>query len=367
MGCWKKPVWNEYTREELFRIEIGAPDRAAARRVRENWDALAKPIDGMGRFERLTAKIGGMVGSARLDLGKKAVVVFCADNGIVEERVSQSGQEVTAAVARSMARGRSPVCLLAKAAGADVFPVDIGIASEKPIPGLLDRKVRRGTRNFRKEAAMEETEAIRAIAAGIGMAQSCAENGYGVLAAGELGIGNTATSSAVAAALLRCGADEVTGRGAGLSDAGLRRKRCIVDGAVEKHGLAGADALAVLASVGGLDIAGLAGLCIGGALFRVPIVLDGAISLAAALTAERMFPGVREFLLPSHKGREPAAGKILKELGMRPVLDADLALGEGTGAVMFFPLLDLALSVYRDGAAFSEIDVAPYKRRMQEG
>ncbi len=363
MGCFGKPNWDKFTREELSRIRIGTLDRAVGERVQKNWDRVAKPIDGLGRLESLIARIGGITGTDRPDLSKKAVLVFCADNGIVEEKVSQSGSEVTAAVARSMAAGTSPVCRMAKAVGADVIPVDIGIRQEEPIPGVLSRKVRRGTGNFRKEEAMAEEEAIRAIAVGMDLVRACKEEGYGILAAGEMGIGNTASSSAVAAALLGCRAQEVTGRGAGLSDEGLRRKCLVVDEAVQKHGLMGADALRVLSAVGGLDIAGLAGCYIGAALYRVPVVLDGAISLAAALVAERLFPGAKEFWLPSHKGREPAAGKILGELRFHAILDADLALGEGTGAVMLFPLLDMALEVYYGGADFSDIRIAPYERK----
>ena len=266
------------------------------------------------------------------------------------------------AVAKSMARKGSSVCKMAQSIGAETIPVDIGINSEESIPGVLDRKVRPGTRNFLKEPTMTEEETVRAIVTGIELVQDCKEKGYGLLATGEMGIGNTTTSSAVTAALLQCEAEEVTGRGAGLTDQGLTRKQQVVRTALETYDLWHADAFTVLQTVGGLDIAGLTGMCIGGALWHIPIVLDGVISMAAALVAEHLFPGVREYLIPSHLGKEPAAVKLADALQLSPVIHAGMALGEGTGAVMMFTLLDMAMSIYGQSATFSEIAVEQYKR-----
>ncbi len=349
----EKHIWNEKAK---------APDEAARRRVLKNWDAIAKPIDGMGRFETMTAQIGAITGTDRIDISKKAVVIMCADNGIVEENISQSGQDVTIAVARAMGMRQSSVCKMAKAAGADIIPVDIGINSVEPIQGVLDRKVRNGTNNFRKEPAMTEEEAIRAIAVGIDTVNECREKGYRILATGEMGIGNTTTSSAVTAALIGGGVGEVTGRGAGLDDAGLERKKRIITEAIEKYDLKHEKPLRVLATVGGLDIAGIAGICIGGALFHIPVVLDGVISMAAALLAERMMSGTKDYLLASHKGKEPAMAKLIGELGLDPVIDAGLALGEGTGAVMLFSLLDMALEIYNGGMTFHDMKIEQYDR-----
>ena len=362
MGCLEMSVWNKYTREELGQITVKAPSEESRKRVLENWDAVAKPIDGMGRFETLTAQIGAIIDMDKIDISKKAVIIMCADNGIVEEGVSQSGQEVTTAVAESMAKKQSSVGRMAEVIGADTIPVDIGINRMEAIEGVVDKKIRCGTRNFRKEPAMTEQEAIRAIATGIDMVGSCKEAGYKILATGEMGIGNTTTSSAVAAALLKCEAGKVTGRGAGLSDAGLLRKQQLIAEAIEKYDLYHTDALTVLASVGGLDIAGLTGVCIGGAIFHVPIVLDGVISMVAALLAERIVPGTKAYLLPSHKGKEPAVELLMRELEVEPVIDGRLALGEGTGAVMMFSLLDMALGIYRDRTTFSDIQIEQYQR-----
>lgn len=362
MECLERPGWNSYTREELMKITVKAPDEDIRRRILRNFDHIAKPIDSLGRFEALAAQIGAVQGTEKIDISKKAVIIMCADNGIVEEGISQSGQEVTLAVVKNMADRKSSVGRMAEVAGADTIPVDIGVNHKEKIPGVVDKKIAFGTRNFRKEPAMTEDEAVRAIFTGIEMVSECKEKGYKLLATGEMGIGNTTTSSAIAAALLKCEAAEVTGRGAGLSDEKLIHKQKLIAEAIDQYGLKEADALQVLRTVGGLDIAGLTGVCIGGALYQVPVVLDGVISMAAALLAERIVPGTKDYLLPSHKGKEPAVERLAKELGIEPVIDGGLALGEGTGAVMMFSLLDMALSVYQDSASFSDIRIKQYER-----
>lgn len=364
MGCSEKPVWPEAAGAGWKRPVLTPPDEAVRAQVFKNWDSIAKPLDGMGSFEALTARIGSISGSDRIDLSKKAVLVLCADNGVVEEGVSQSGQEITAVMARAIAEGKSCVCRMAQGVGADVLPVDIGINRDGPLPGVLDRNIRRGTRNFNREPAMTEEETLRAIGVGVELVRSCREKGYAILATGEMGIGNTTTSSAVAAALLGCGADAVTGRGAGLDDGGLRRKKQVIQNAIARYGLEGADPLRILSSVGGLDLAGLTGICIGGALFHVPIVLDGIASMTAALAAARLLPGTEAFLIASHRGKEPAAALLEKALGLSPVIFGELALGEGTGAVMLLSLLDLALRIYNGRTGFDQLQIAPYERHM---
>ena len=350
------------TKETLDKLKLDTPDLKVYKKVLENWDRIAKPLDGMGRFETITAKIGAILGTDEIDISKKAVIIMCADNGIVEEGISQSGQDVTMAVVKQMAKGASSVGKMAAAIGADTIPIDIGINSREKIPGVLDRKIRCGTRNFMKEAAMTEKEAVRAIFTGVEVAADCKQKGYHILAAGEMGIGNTTTSSAMAAALLKCEVDDVTGRGAGLCDEKLQHKKQVIKEAIEKYKLYEAEPLRVLETVGGLDIAGLAGVCIGGGLLHIPVVLDGVISITAALLAERLVPGTMQYLIPSHKGKEPAVEKLLKELKLEPVIDGRMALGEGTGAVMMLSLLEMALCVYRGKTLFSDIQVKQYER-----
>lgn len=362
MECLQMPVFKSYVREELEQIKIEPPDEQIRRQVQKNWDRVAKPLDSLGRFETLTAQIGAILRTDSPDVSKRAVLIFCADNGIVEEGVSQCGQEVTEAVARSMGKKTSSVCKMAQCAKADTIPIDIGIHGNSRIPGVRDQKIRCGTRSFAREPAMTEEETMKAIVAGIEMVRECKEAGYRILATGEMGIGNTTTSSAVAASILRCDPVLLTGRGAGLSDAGLLRKQQLIAQAIQRYRLYEADPFTVLKTVGGLDLAGLAGVCVGGALFHVPIVLDGVISMTAALVAEHLFPGTKEYLLPSHRGKEPAVSLLMEELQLEPVIDGKMALGEGTGAVMLFPLLDMAFSVYEVQTTFEDIEIAPYER-----
>ncbi len=344
------------------KYKITPLDPAIYDAVKANWDTVAKPLDGLGHFEQMTSQIGAIQDSTSVDISPRAVVIMCADNGIVEEGVSQSGKEVTFAVAQSMGRRKSSVCRMAKACNTDVIPVDIGIDDERTIDGVENEKVACGTRNFAKEPAMTTEETLAAIETGVRVVKQCKEKGYRILATGEMGIGNTTTSSAITAALLHRIAAETTGRGAGLDSAGLSRKQHVIQAAIDKYGLYRADAFRVLQTVGGLDIAGLTGVFIGGAVYHVPILLDGLISAAAALLAKRLIPGTEQFMIASHMGKEPAAKAILAELGLKPVIYADLALGEGTGAVMLFPLLELVMSVYNGHTGFSCLNMEPYER-----
>jgi len=362
MECLEKHIGNKSTKEALSALSVNPPDEAIYQNILQNWDNVAKPLDGMGNFEALIAQIGAILRTAEPDISKKAVIIMCADNGIVAEGVSQSGQEVTVAVAAQMAKNASSVGKMATLIGADTIPVDIGINTRESIPGIRNRKIRCGTRNFKKEPAMTEEETIQAIFTGIDIVSECREKGYRILATGEMGIGNTTTSSAVAAALLKCDVKEVTGRGAGLDDEKLFQKQRVIAEALQKYELVGADPLRILETVGGLDIAGLAGVCIGGGLFHIPIVLDGVISMTAALLAEKIVPGTVRYLLASHKGKEPAVERLTNALKLAPVIDGKMALGEGTGAVMMFSLLEMALRVYQNRTTFADMQLQQYER-----
>ena len=332
------------------------------------WDSIAKPLDGLGELERIIVKIAAMQGTPDVEISPSALYIFCADNGIIREGVSQSDASVTAAVTRSMAKGRSSVCFMARNAGIEVCPVDIGILEDINDPGIRNCKVRRGTEDFLEAPAMTEEEALDAIRRGIDLAAEAAARGVRLLLAGEMGIGNTTTSAALAAALQAYSVDEVCGRGAGLSDDGLRRKREVILRGTERYGFGKEpvtdpqEALRAMSCVGGLDIAGICGLFIGGAIHRIPVVIDGLICAAAALAAEKLVPGTKAYMLASHAGRGCTVRLILEELGLTPVLQADLALGEGTGAVLLKPLLDMALAVYNGDTLFSDLSMEPYRR-----
>ncbi len=351
---------------KLENIKPADPD--VYKKIHENWDSIAKPLRSLGRFEEMTARIGAVLHADDIGIRRRALIVMCADNGIVEEGVSQSGQDVTAAVAGWLGRGESSVCRMAETAGTDIIPVDIGINMDGSPEGVIDRKIRKGTADFLKEPAMTEGELEQAIETGIDLVRDLKDKGYTIIATGEMGIGNTTTSAAVCAALLNLPADRVTGRGAGLDDARFARKKEIVDRALAIHGLTANDSekdrdqtKKVLQTVGGLDIAGLTGVFLGGALYNIPIVIDGFISAVAALAAERQLSGTKDVMIASHLGREEGMKHVLNELGLRPVIDADMALGEGTGAVMLFPLLDTVLELYHEGLRFENTEVGQYR------
>lgn len=335
-------------------------DKEAVRKSKYHWDHIAKPLNGLGKMEKLVSKIAGIQGKEEVEIKKKAIVVMCSDNGVCCEGVTQTGKEVTAIVTENFAKGITSVNAMSKAAGADVFPVDIGVDGDLKEPDVLKRKVAYGTNNIKTGPAMTKEQARKAIHIGIDIVRTLKQKGYEIIGTGEMGIGNTTTSSAVASVLLNVDPAEVTGKGAGLSYEGILHKTEVIREAIRVNQPDRTDSIDILSKVGGFDIAGLMGVFLGGAMYHIPIVIDGVISAAAALLAKQAVPVAVEYMIPSHLGKEPAAALIMKELGLEPVIHAELALGEGTGAVLLFPLLDLTMSVYNQNKTFDEIDVEAY-------
>ncbi len=348
------------TVEEAVKL-VKEPDGTAALEAALRWDKVAKPLNSLGELEKDIIRIAGAQGSSRISIGRKAIAVMCADNGIVREGVTQTGQEVTAIVAGNMAAGRSCVCIMATQAGADVIPVDVGMASKTPVEGVLMRRVADGTRSFLEGPAMSREEAVQAIETGIALAVELKSQGYELAGSGEMGIGNTTTSSAVLSVLLDAEPEAVTGRGAGLTTEGYRRKIRVIKEGLALHRPDRRDPVDVLSKVGGLDLAALAGFYVGCGLCRLPVVLDGLITGAAALAAAGLCPNVKGYLLASHRSAEPAGGLVLDALGLTPVIQAGMCLGEGTGAAACFPLLDMAAAVYGQMSSFEEIHVEQYE------
>ena len=348
------------TLEEVIQGIVPA-DQEAMRRAKARWDSIAKPLGSLGALEDAVIRIAGMTGSPDVDISKRAVVVMCADNGVVAEGVTQTGQEVTAIVAENMSTGDTSVCAMSRAAGAEVVPVDIGTVT--PLKGARIRQkcVRRGTANMTQGPAMSREEAVQAILAGVEVARELRGQGVRLLATGEMGIGNTTTSSALAAVLLDRPVEDMTGRGAGLSSEGLQRKIRAIETAIQVNRPDASDVLDVLHKVGGLDIAGLAGVFLGGALYRTPVLVDGFISSVAALVAARLCPQCKDYMLGSHASEEPASQLVLSELNLRPFLYAGMRLGEGTGAVAVMPLLDMGLAVYREMTTFEDTNIEAYQ------
>lgn len=335
---------------------VSAECREAAQR---HWNTLAKPLGSLGVLEEDVVKLAALTRRKQIALRRRTLLVFCGDNGVVAQSVSQSDASVTAAVASALGRGDSTVNYMAAAAGCIVLPVDVGMNAPAP-PGVLGRKIRHGTGDITQEPAMTREECLRAVEAGVRLAEEQAKNGTDILLLGEMGIGNTTTSAAVASVLLGCPPEQLTGRGAGLSDAGLQRKIQAVRQAVAAQRPDPKDPIDVLAKVGGLDLAALCGVCLGGARYRVPVLLDGVITNTAALCAVRLCPAVKDALIASHVSEEPAARRLLDAMGLRPCIAAGLHLGEGSGAVLALPLLDQALAVYNSGHTFDALGIEAY-------
>lgn len=331
--------------------------RARMEAAKYRLDHIAKPLGALGRLEEVIIRLAGM-DELRRDF-QKCAVVMCADNGVVAEGVTQTGSDVTAVVAGNILRGAASVCCMAGIAGADVLAVDIGMAVD--VPGVLTCKVAYGTENFRKMPAMTREQAETAVLRGIEVARERHAAGYTMLSAGEMGIGNTTSSSAVASVLLGQPPARMTGRGAGLSAPQVQHKIHVIEDAIACNAPNPNDPIDVLAKVGGYDIAGMCGLFLGGALCRIPVVIDGFISSVSALLAKRLCPAAADYMIASHLSAEPAAAPVMEALGFTPLLDIGMALGEGTGAVSVMPLIDMALRVYFDMPTFGETGIEEYK------
>lgn len=338
--------------------KIRPVDVAAMAAAKQHWDGLGKPLGSLGRLEKALIQIAGIQRTGDVHIDRKALVIMCADNGVVEEGVTQCGQEVTATVAENFLDEKSCVAIMCRRAGTKICPVDIGMAVDTP--RVEKRKIAYGTKNMAKEPAMTREQAVQALEVGIHMVEELKEKGYGIVATGEMGIGNTTTSSAVTAVLLEQDPAEVTGRGAGLSGTGLKKKISVIRDAIALHKPKKEDPIDVLAKVGGLDIAGMAGVFLGGAACRIPVVADGFISCVAALCAIRICPAVKDYVITSHKSKEPATMMILEALDIPVFLDCDMCLGEGTGAVTIYPILDMALAVYGGMCTFSDNQMENY-------
>lgn len=326
----------------------------------ERWSAVAKPLGSLGLLEEMIERIAAVQGSADVDISKRAAVVMCADNGVVAEGVTQSDSEITAVCARSIAEGESNINIIARTFGAEVFAYDVGIARDIDCAELPRYKTAYGTGNIAAEPAMTVSQAESAITVGLDAVRELSERGYKIIITGEMGIGNTTTAAAVAAAVLGLSPREVTGRGAGLDSAGLERKISAVERALALHKPSAGRPVELISKIGGFDIAAMTGLFLGGAVYRVPVIIDGVISAAAAALAALINENSRNYMLASHTSEEPAAKGLLEFIGVKAPINAGLRLGEGTGGAMLLPLLDAALAVYNSSHSFESLQMERY-------
>lgn len=337
---------------------IGPLHREVMAEVRRHLDQLTKPAGSLGVLEDIVTQLGGITGQPFPDVSKKAVVVMAADHGVVMEGVSAYPQEVTAQMVQNFVRGGAAINVLARHTGATVVVVDVGVAGPVASPQVRACKIRPGTANIARGPAMSRDEAVRALEVGIELASELAAQGYQLLATGEMGIGNTTPSSALTAVFLGVSPAEVTGRGTGLSSRELAHKEAVIRSALEMNRPDPDDPLGTLASVGGLEIAGLAGLILGAAACRIPVVIDGFIATAAALVAYRLKPEALDYVLASHCSAEQAHRRLLDYLKLRPMINLDMRLGEGTGAVLAFPIISAAARLLREMATFETAGVS---------
>ncbi|HLF01941.1 MAG TPA: nicotinate-nucleotide--dimethylbenzimidazole phosphoribosyltransferase [Anaerolineales bacterium] len=338
---------------------IPAVDLAARAAALDRQNSLTKPPGSLGRLEELSIQLAAATGSARPSVARKAVIVMAADHGVAAEGVSAYPAEVTPQMVLNFVRGGAAINVLARQASTRVIVVDIGVASNlEPQRGLRLRKIARGTQNIVRGPAMTLSQAETAIAEGIDVVQAEIANGLDLVATGDMGIGNTTASAAIVAALTGQPVAQVTGRGTGVDDAGLARKIAVVERALAVNKPNPKDALDVLIKVGGFEIGGLAGVIIGAAAKRVPVVIDGFISGAAALIAVGLCPDVRPYLIAAHKSVEVGHRAALDHLDLKPLLDLNLRLGEGTGAVLAFHLVEAAARILDEMATFAEAGVS---------
>ena len=322
-------------------------------------DRLTKPIGSLGRLEELAARYVMITGEMKPKVPRGAVFTFAADHGVTVEGVSAYPSAVTPQMVLNFLRGGAGVNVLARHVGIEVRVVDIGVAFDfDSAPGLIQRKVMPGTKNLMVESAMSLAQAEQALHVGIELATEAAHEGIGLIGTGEMGIGNTTASSAIAAVMTGRPVAEVTGRGTGIDDAGHAHKIDVIQRALAFHRLDSADAMEVLAKVGGLEIGGLAGLMLGAAAARIPVVLDGFIAGAAALIAVGLEPRCKDYLIASHQSVERGHRAILDHLGLKPLLDLDLRLGEGTGACLGMSLVFAAIKILAEMATFDEAGVS---------
>jgi len=334
------------------------PDRKLCAKARELLDKMAIPRGSLGRLEECAQRVVAITGSLTPEIKKKTVVVFAGDHGVVEEGVSAFPQDVTAQMVANFIKGGAGINVLSRHVGAEVLVVDVGVVADiKPQPGLLIKKVARGTQNMAKGPAMSRGEALHALSVGIEVAHRLKSEKTDLLGTGDMGIGNTTPSSAIASVLTGKKVEEVTGRGTGISDQMLDRKIQVIKKSLQLNQPNPLDPVEVLAKVGGFEIAAIAGVIIGAVFHKIPVVIDGFISTAAAVVAVSLAPVIREHLFAAHKSQERGHAVLLEWLNQRPLLDLSMRLGEGTGAALAMSLIESGVKVLREVLTFDDAKV----------
>ncbi len=334
--------------------QIRPVDASAIEAAKSYQDGLIKPPGSLGKLEDIAVQIAGITGEIKNKLSSKRIIVLCSDNGVIEEGVSSAPRSVTAEQSVNMTKYATGMSTLAKHFGNEMVIVDVGIADDYDCPEILDKKIARGTKNLFIEPAMTRGQAILAIMTGVELAESAKQSGVDVIGVGEMGIGNTTTSSAVLSVLTGAAAQDITGRGAGLTEEAWEKKKSIIATAVSKHKPDRNDVVDVLSKVGGFDIAAMCGVFLGAAKCRIPVVIDGFISVVAALCAARLSPEAAGYMFPSHVSYEKGYMIAAKELKIDPWLDLNMRLGEGSGCPIAFEVMAAACAAANNMATFED-------------
>ena len=342
------------TEQELKTLPIAPADNAAMEKARQRQAELAKPPGSLGKLEDYSIRLAGITGNVKNEIEKCRVIVLAADNGVTAEGVSSAPTSVTLSQVINMTRHITGMSSLAFYFGNEVVVADLGIDTDRKIPGVLDRKIRRSTGNIAKERAMTRQQVLDAMAVGLDLAADAAKDGVNAVGVGEMGIGNTTTSSAVLSALTGATPESVTGRGGGLTNQAFAVKKQVITQALALHHPDREDVVDVLSAVGGLDLAAMTGVFLGCALQHIPAVVDGFISIVAALCACRLNPNVKDYLFLSHASYEIGYRLAAEELGLEPCLLLDMRLGEGSGCPIAFQILKAACAVMNGMGTFAE-------------
>jgi len=336
---------------------IDAVNKEIIEMADERMTSLAKPLKSLGKLEEIAIKLSGITGKIKNNITKKMIIIMCSDNGVVEEGIASAPQSVTLAQTINFTKGLTGVAVLAKANNAELMVIDVGINCDFKHPNVINKKIRKSTYNMAKESAMSYEEATKAILIGIEAVKNAKDLGYEILGVGEMGIGNTSTSSAVLATLTGIDAEEVVGRGGGITDEAFERKKKIIKKAIEINSPIKDDPIDVVSKIGGFDIAAMAGVFLGAAYYKVPVVIDGFISVVAALIAFRLNSKTRDYMFTSHDSKELGFKVAMKELNLSPILNLDMGLGEGSGCPLAFAIIDSACAVMNNMATFEEAEI----------
>lgn len=338
--------------------KIEALDEAAMRVAKDRQDNLTKPTSSLGTLEDISIRLAGITGDPTPSITDKVIITMAGDHGVTAEGVSAYPREITGQMIYNFLNGGAAINVLARHVGARVVVVDMGVAADIESETLVNKKIGYGTADMAKGSAMSYEDAVRAIEAGIEVLELEAEKGMDIVGVGDMGIGNTTPSSAVAAVITGEAVSDVTGRGTGIDDDALRRKISVIEEAIRVNTPDKKDPIDVLAKVGGFELGGMAGVMLAAASHRIPVVIDGFISGAAALIAYEIAPAARDYMIAAHRSVERGHSAILDYIGLKPLLDLDMRLGEGTGAALGMSIVEAACKILDEMATFEEAGVS---------